>query len=271
MRQVALTTSKGGITRLRTKGAALNDPLYDLVNGYVTAARTIKSRPGTRRIHALPAGTVGLVNFNGRLHVFSTEDIPGIPTGIELVVLRSPDHTEDDPRTLTAIHFAKPFLGYLYVVAEFDDGNIYHFWLEEAAEWEANTIYENGALVRPTGGPSPVVFRARRSGSPYPVWEPNVQRDVGDIIEPAVYNNFYYEVVAVAGDRPRSGTIEPTWPPEEGALVTESPDNALAPVSTSTGTTSGGTTSGGTSSGSGTPSGSTRDRYNEGRWERILD
>jgi hypothetical protein len=221
MRAVDLTTNKGGINRLRVKGAALQDSLYDLENGYITSARTIKGRPGTRRLHTLPAGTVGLVTFNGRLRTFATTQLSGMPDDVDLTVLRSPDGAD---RTLARIHFAEPFLGFLYVVAEFDDGNIYHYWLRDAAEWEAETVYDSGTLVRPTTGSTGVVFRAGRAGSSYPRWVAGAARVVGDKIEPAVYNGFYYEVIAVSGENPRSGQEEPDWPAVEGAQVVESAD-----------------------------------------------
>ncbi|WP_256202355.1 hypothetical protein [Stenotrophomonas pictorum] len=59
MRQIAMSAVKAGITRLRDKGGASSDSLYDLLNGYVTAARTIKCRPGTRIDAELPEGTKG--------------------------------------------------------------------------------------------------------------------------------------------------------------------------------------------------------------------
>lgn len=56
-RSVALTTIKGGINRQRTKGGALEDSLYDLVNCYVTKSKTVKIRPGTPRIANLFSAT----------------------------------------------------------------------------------------------------------------------------------------------------------------------------------------------------------------------
>ena len=56
----AINALTAGINRLRTKGGASNDGLYDLLNGYVTLAGTIVSRPGTVEDATLPAGTVGL-------------------------------------------------------------------------------------------------------------------------------------------------------------------------------------------------------------------
>ena len=220
MRSVNLTTVKGGITRLRTKGAALQDSLYDLLNGYVTSARTVKQRPGTLRLHDLPAGTKGLATFKGRLQVFASSTVEGIPADVDLVVLRSPDGPDIE---LEEIHFAEPFLGFLYVVAEFADGNVYHFWLQSAPAWEANKGYRDGRLVSPTAGSEGLVFKATRNSSKYPAWAADVGRQIGDKIEPTTYNGFYYEVVAVSGDNPRSGPAEPTWPASEGAQVVEGP------------------------------------------------
>jgi hypothetical protein len=219
MRQVALTTSKGGITRLRTKGAALQDSLYDLENGYITAARTIKQRPGTRRLYELPEGTAGLVSFRGVLHTFASTTVTGVPDDVELVVLRSPD----GDFALTKIHFAEPFLGFLYVAAEFADGNTHHFWLQRALPWEASTEYAINTLVEPTAGSDGLVYRARRSGSPYPAWQADTPYEVGDRTEPTVYNGYYYEVVEANGTG-TSGSDEPTWPTEAGALVADSSD-----------------------------------------------
>jgi len=219
MRREVLTTVKGGITRLRTKGAALKDTLYDLLNGYITAARTVKVRPGTFLDETLPAGTIGLVAFEGNLHVFAEDLVSSIPSGYVLDVLKSPD----GDFAITTIHFAEPFMGALYVVAEFSNGSIYHYWVRSAADWVANNEYDLHELVSPTT-PDGFVYKATRLGDPYPSWTPAAPRAVDDIIEPTTYNGYYYKVITVIGDLPRSGDIEPTWPTEAGATVTEDTD-----------------------------------------------
>ncbi|KKK82756.1 hypothetical protein LCGC14_2800230, partial [marine sediment metagenome] len=60
-RQENLTVIKEGLNRQRTKGAALKDTLYDLLNGFVSSEKTVKVRPGTRLTETLPANTKGLV------------------------------------------------------------------------------------------------------------------------------------------------------------------------------------------------------------------
>lgn len=227
MRREVLTTVKGGITRLRTKGAALKDTLYDLLNGYITAARTVKVRPGTFLTETLPAGTVGLVAFEGNLHVFASSLVSSIPSGYVLDVLRSPD----GDFAITTIHFAEPFMGALYVAAEFSDGGIYHFWVRSAADWEADTEYDLHELVQPAT-PDGFVYKATRLGAPYPGWTPAAPRAVDDIIEPTTYSGYYFKVISVVGDEPKSGDSEPIWPTNAGETIIEDTEGASTPDAT---------------------------------------
>jgi hypothetical protein len=227
---VALTTVRGGINRLRTKGSAPEDSLYDLVNGYVTAAKTIKVRPGTFRITELPQNTAGdgvtkgLCAFDGTLHVFSDE-LVSVPPGFTLHILAHPDATPDEPIALAEINFAAPFMGYLYVSATFENDDTYHFWLQEGDEWQAEHVYKLGDIVLPTN-PQGLAFQAQRLTDPNVAWAPNVTRQIGEVIEPTTYNNYEYTVVDVQGANPRSGDTEPEWPTEDGAQVIEDADGA---------------------------------------------
>lgn len=224
-REVALTTVKGGINRLRTKGAALEDSLYDLLNGYVTAAKTVVVRPGTFRVAVLPTDTEGngithgLCAFQNLFHVFSIEDVDVPPGYVNHILV----HPTDTSLEITDIHFAAPYMGYLYVVAEFSDGVVQHYWLQSGDVWEADTIYHAGDIVVPSDGGS-LSFQASRSTPANISWAPNVTREVGDVIEPTEYNDYYYTVIDTQGDNPRSGATEPVWPTEPGATITEDAD-----------------------------------------------
>lgn len=227
---LALTTVRGGINRLRTKGSAPEDSLYDLLNGYVTAAKTIKVRPGTFRNAVLPTNTAGegvtkgLCAFDGTLHVFSDELVT-VPAGYTLHILAHPDATPDVPILLSEINFAAPFMGFLYVSATFENDDTYHFWLQEGDEWQADTVYKLGDIVLPSV-PQGLAFQAQRLTDPGLAWAPNVTREIGDVIEPTVYNDLYYTVVDVQGANPRSGETEPEWPTEDGAQIVEDADGA---------------------------------------------
>ncbi len=111
-------------------------------------------------------------------------------------------------------------MGYLYVVAAYEDGSQYHFWAEELGSWAANKAFNLGDRIFPTV-PNGFAYKATRIGSPDPVWAANVERSVNDIIEPTVNNGFNYKVIQVSGTKPASGDIEPVWPTEEGAIIIE--------------------------------------------------
>ncbi|MGO1069316.1 hypothetical protein [Lysobacter sp. CA199] len=217
-----LTSAKAGITRLREKGGASPETLYELTNGYVDQARSVVQRPGTVHERAF-AGTKGFCTFAGKFHVFASSVVdPGDPRFVVNVV----KHPNLNDATLREIHFAEPFLGYLYVSAEFDNGDTYHFWLQATQTWQPNAVYRVGDVVRPSV-PNGYVYRAQRIGLPFPVWAANVKRAIGDKVEPtaANVNGFYYEVIDVIGSDPRSGANEPTWPAADGATVFEDSGN----------------------------------------------
>lgn len=216
-RTVPLSELDQGISRLRVKGGADPKSLYDLVNAHLTPAGTVESRHGTSADATLPAGTVGLMTFDAAFVVFSHEVVGSMPSGYTCKVLAHPD---DSTQTLVSVHFAQPFMGQPYVVGEFANGDTYHYWLQEGDTWTADTVYDEGEIVMPSTS-NGMAYRALRLIPPYPAWEAKVKRTVGDKIEPSSANGYYYEVTASDG---RSGEVEPTWPTEDGATVTEKAD-----------------------------------------------
>jgi hypothetical protein len=231
-RQVSLTTIRGGINRLRIKGGAQSNVLYDLVNGYVTKQGTIRVRPGTTRQTELPIGTngtVGLVPYNGLLATFSNV-VTTVPSGFVCYVLTNPNNISDQ---LATIHFGQSFLGFLYVVAEFASGDIFHFWLQNSGAWKATTDYLIGTVITPTvvNGLS---YVAQRDSTPNPTWAPNTPEAMGNIVEPTTYNGFEYTASAVSGSNPHTGATEPAWIASDGALVIEQADADLSSAPTVT-------------------------------------
>jgi hypothetical protein len=217
VKAVTLNATKAGMTRLREKGGASPDSLYELTNGYVNASRAPQQRPGTRFIYALPAGTKGLCAHRGLFHVFSADVIASGDPRFVVVTLRHPD--TDFAGEIREIHFAAPYLGNIYVVAEFDDDSIYHYYLDPPEAWVAEHAYLPTDRVQPTT-PNGYYYKPATDLTP-PAWAPGVKRAVDDVIQPTVSTGWKYTCIDVTGDNPRSGEIEPEWPETNGATVVE--------------------------------------------------
>lgn len=138
------------------------------------------------------------------------------------------------PFPIKEIHFSAPYLGGIYVVAEFtvpadvaaQFGTVFHYWVQSstggdnANEWEANTDYKIGDVVIPTS-PNGLTFIASRLLPSNPIWTPNTAETIGNIVEPTSPNGFQFEVTAVEGANPTTGVSEPVWPTTDGATVNE--------------------------------------------------
>lgn len=224
MRVVVLGPLKTGITRLRDKGGASPQSLYDLVNGYLTDQGTVRSRGAFVWESALPPGaTKGLMLYKGKFMVFASEPAVSSDPAYVVEILKHPNPAST--ATLVDIHFAAPFLGYPYVVAEWSDGLIKHYWLQAAEAWQAEHVYREGQVILPTT-PNGYGYRATRLGGAAQPWAPNVERQVGDKVEPTTSSGYEHTVIEVAGENPRSAASEPTWATTEGGITYEDADNA---------------------------------------------
>lgn len=221
-----------GIDRTRVRGDATVSALYELTNAYVTTSGRVKKRPGfalqtADDVLALDANTRGLFSAGGKLYTFFSVDSVVELAGVSHYRLTPPTpNAGGEAPTLVAVHFAGLYLGKLYVVAEFSDGNIYDYWLQLDGTWQPDHVYLEGTVVEPTT-PNGSAYRATGDDHP-PAWQPEQQYAVGDEVQPTVYNGYKYRLTEVAGDNPASGATEPSWPTTEGAQVTEDVDSTPA-------------------------------------------
>lgn len=152
---------------------------------------------------------------------------------------------------LKTIHFVGVILGELYLAAEFVDGTVRHYWLQNPATWQPNHVYLLGELVQPST-PNGYYYQAP-AGAEVPAWAPGTVYAVGDTIQPATPNGWTYTVVEVTGTSPTSGSEEPTWPTSAGAEVFEGIEQSVTPANSPL--------PGGSAGGGGIGSG-IRNRYN---------
>jgi hypothetical protein len=234
VRPYPLTVLNGGINRLRVKGGAAANQLYDLQNAYITNAGSIVPREGTTRVATLDSTTVGLAAANGVFNIFSsTYSTAALPVGYVLNVLQDPVNSTASP---TIIYFAKPFMGFPYVVASFNDGLVFHYWLQNDGTWTSSTDYTSASIVLP-----PVLnglaYQGVREFPPQPLWTAETIITSGSYVEPNTPTGFAYQAVAVAGNPVHTGETEPVWPTVAGGIIQEFGDFDLS--ATDAGTTQG--------------------------------
>jgi len=218
MRAYPITVLAGGINRLRVKGGAAANSLYDLQNAWITNAGAVVPREGTIRVATLNSSTVGLAAANGQFNIFSSSfSTAALPAGYVLNVLSNPVNSTASP---TVIYYAKPFMGFPYVVASFSDGNVFHYWLQNNGTWTSTTDYTSASIVLP-----PVLnglaYQGVRDFPPNPVWTPETIITSASYIEPTTATGFCYQAIATTGTPVHTGAVEPVWPTTAGGIIQE--------------------------------------------------
>ena len=235
MRAYPLTVMNGGINRLRVKGGASAKQLYDLQNAYITNAGSIDPREGTILTASLSTtNTVGLMANDGQFNIFSSQfSSAGLPPGYVLTVLSDPNNTSASP---VKIWFAKPFMGFPYVVAQFNNGDIWHYWLQNNGTWTSTTDYTSASIVLPIvlNG---LAYQGVRDFPSQPLWTAETTITSASYVEPNTPTGFAYQAVAVAGNPVHTGAVEPVWPAVAGGIVQEFGDFDVS--ATDAGTTQG--------------------------------
>lgn len=172
----------GGLDRRKGPSAAGANQLRELTNAYVTRGKEVRRRPGKSLHLNLQNGSVGLFGLLGKLATFSGNlDVDHLSSLVENYQL---PHPTNSARTLSRVWVADVFRGYIYASAEYDDGSVYHHYLDDPGAWVASTNYAIGNIVRPT-----------------------------------VPNGYRYEATADTGS---AGGSEPAWPTTVGATVVDS-------------------------------------------------
>lgn len=217
MRPFPIADQSDGINLLRSKGGASPKGLFDLQNGWVTQKKTINARPGCGDPYAVaPTGTKGGVGFENKIHTFASSVVANSDP---LVVVNVLKHPTGGAAALSTIHRAFPVLGRLYVVAEFADGVVQHYWLQRQTAWAPSTIYQFGKVVSPPAD-NGFVYEITNASVLLP-WAADTEYALNAEVLPTVANGFKYKATTVVGSPARSGTVEPTWPTTESATVLE--------------------------------------------------
>lgn len=114
-----------GLDRRRKRIAAPIGSLWNIVNAHITRGGEIERAKKFVSTYALPAGqTFGYTILRNAHYVFGSGPTPTMPSGVNYQRLQHPDGTT----AMSRIRDVQPMDGKLYVVAEFTDGNLFHFY-----------------------------------------------------------------------------------------------------------------------------------------------
>ena len=217
MAAIVLGNLRTGIDRTRRFALTEVDRLWRLTNAYVNDAGRVVGRPGFSGQASGGTGCRGLYGFRGRLHRFSAVPVTNPnPALFTIHVLR---HPTNGAAALHRIHYVGMILGSIYVVAEFADGVVKHYWLQPFTTWSSLLKVELRQFIEPTAAVG-YVYEVT-SGPAINSWQGNTAYVVTNRVQPTSYNTYYYEAMATTGTNPASGDAEPTWPEPAGQQVVE--------------------------------------------------
>lgn len=134
MPDFTIGTFKFGMDQRRARAAGAVSTLWDLENAHITRGGDIQRCKAFVPTYTLPAGCFGLVAIGSTLFVFGSQSAPAVPPGVVYQQLVPAGGTANMLRVVDAV----AFLGKTYVIAEYDDGNVYHFYDgSRVTDWDA--------------------------------------------------------------------------------------------------------------------------------------
>lgn len=113
-----------GMDRRRPREVGVPGTLWVLKNAHLTRGGDIERAKKFVPTYTLPEGTHGLAQVRGQLYVFGSSSLANaVPLGVLYQQLQAPGAA-----AMTRVIDVAGFNGKLYVIAEFADGSIHHFY-----------------------------------------------------------------------------------------------------------------------------------------------
>ncbi|HEY5798475.1 MAG TPA: hypothetical protein VIU82_26020 [Bosea sp. (in: a-proteobacteria)] len=121
---MAISDYKFGMDRRRPRVSGIPGTLWNLKNAHITRGGDIESMKKFVPTFSLPDNTFGLGQINGQIWVFGSADIAAsMPSGVQYQRLQDPGGA-----AMTRVLSNNTFDRKHYVVAEFSNGFIHHFY-----------------------------------------------------------------------------------------------------------------------------------------------
>lgn len=135
-----------GMDRRKKRISGTAGALWDGINGHITRGGDFERRKKFVEKYVLPVGTFGLTQINRRLYVFGSAGAPG---GMSpSITYQQLAHTST--ANMTNVLDVTRFNSKIYVVAEFDNGDVYHYYDgTRVTDWDvvAGAIMSNDSVA----------------------------------------------------------------------------------------------------------------------------
>lgn len=143
MPYLSIQDFKTGMDRRRKRIAGTPGSLWTLKNAHITRGGDIERAKKFVPTYDLPSNSFGAAQVKGQLFVFGSADLTLLmPAGVQYQRLQK------DSANMTRVLDVKVAQSKFYVIAEFDDGGLYHFYDgSRVTDWDAladaNASYVN--------------------------------------------------------------------------------------------------------------------------------
>jgi len=113
---------RNGMDRRRPRANGIPGSLWKAENCVISRGGDVQKAKKFVSQYSLPAGTFGMARVAGELYVFAST-AKTVPAGVQCQVLAAPS-TPNMTKILDVVTPASK----AYVIAQYDDGNIHHFY-----------------------------------------------------------------------------------------------------------------------------------------------
>lgn len=143
MSYLAIDDFRFGMDRRRNRMAGTPGTLWTGKNVHITRGGDIERRQPFVSAYTLPVGTFSAYGLRGQLYVFGSADLAAtVPVGVQYQRLQAPDGA-----AMSNLLDVKSFDGLIYAIAEYVDGDVYHFYNgARVTDWD-NAVTPSAARV----------------------------------------------------------------------------------------------------------------------------
>jgi hypothetical protein len=132
MPYVEISDFRAGMNRQRQRTSGAAGTLWVGKNVVISRGGDVERVKKFVGVYTLPAGTFGLQSLGGQLFVYGSADLT-VPAGVNYLRLIAPGSP-----AMTSVLWSGAFDGTSYVIAEYDDGEIHHFFgTARVTDWDA--------------------------------------------------------------------------------------------------------------------------------------